>query len=103
MTEEGKKETLDSRHPDPPRGRLFADDDAEGPAECDPAPPPGPQDAAPARRRGRQPLPEYLPRERIEYELTAEELACPECGHLSAKICEEISEQLEYVPASILV
>jgi transposase len=55
------------------------------------------------RRRGRQRLPEHLPRERIEYELTAEELSCPDCGCARVKIGEEVSEQLEYVPASMRV
>src|SRR4051794_10639505 len=53
------------------------------------------------RRRGRQRLPEHLPRQRIEYELPAEDLPCPDCGHVREKIGEEISEQLEYVPASM--
>ena len=88
---------------DPDQLRLFADEEAEG----DPVSPPEPQDTAAARRRwrrrGRQRLPEHLPRERIEYELTAEELACPDCGCVRAKIGEEVSEQLEYVPASMRV
>jgi type II secretory pathway component PulJ len=88
---------------DPDQLRLFADEEAEG----DPAPPPEPQDAARVphrwRRRGRQRLPEHLPRERIEFELTAEELACPDCGCARVKIGEEVSEQLEYVPAAMRV
>jgi transposase len=88
---------------DPDQLRLFADEEAEG----DPVAPPEPQDAAPERRRwrrrGRQRLPEHLPRERIEYELTAEELSCPDCGCVRVKIGEEVSEQLEYVPASMRV
>ena len=88
---------------DPDQLRLFADEEDEG----DPGTPPEPQDAAPVRRRwrrrGRQRLPEHLPRERIEYELTAEELSCPDCGCARVKIGEEVSEQLEYVPASMRV
>jgi hypothetical protein len=53
-------------HVDPDQLRLFTDEEPEGLAEGEPAPPPGPQDAAPARRRwrrrGRQRLPEHLPR-----------------------------------------
>src|SRR5215467_5398700 len=71
---------------DPDQLRLFTDEEPEGPAEGDPGAPPEAQDAMPARRRwrrwGRQRLPEHLPRERIEYELTAEELPCPDCGHV---------------------
>src|SRR5215470_17419063 len=88
---------------DPDQLRLFADEEAEG----DPGAPPEPQDAAPERRRWRrrgiQRLPEHLPHERIEHELTAEELSCPDCGCVRVKIGEEVSEQLEYVPASMRV
>ena len=45
------------------------------------------------RRLGRQRLPEGLPRRRIEYELSAEELPCPDCGHPRAKIGEEASPE----------
>jgi hypothetical protein len=92
---------------DPDQLRLFTDEEPQGPAEGDPGAPPEPQDAVSMRRRWRrrrrQRLPEHLPRDRIEYELTAEELACPDCGHLRVKIGEEVSEQLEYVPASMRV
>jgi transposase len=92
---------------DPDQFRLFTDEAPEGLAEVGPEAPTGPEDTAPARsrwrRRGRQRLPEHLPRERIEYELPAEELPCPDCGHLRVKIGEEVSEQLEYVPASMRV
>ena len=53
--------------------------------------------------QGRQRLPEGLPRKRVEYELSAEELPCPDCGHPRTKIGEEVSEQLEYVPSSLFV
>jgi transposase len=92
---------------DPDQLRLFADEEADGLAEGDPGEPPEPRDAAPVRcrwrRRGRQHLPEHLLREWIEYELTAEELSCPDCGCVRVKIGEEISDQLEYVPASMRV
>ena len=55
------------------------------------------------RRTGRQRLPEDLPRKRVEYELSPEELPCPDCGHPRVKIGEETSEQLEYVPSSLHV
>src|SRR5215469_9250781 len=61
---------------DPDQLLLFTDEEPEGLAEGAPEEPIKPDDAAPARRRwrrrGRQQLPEHLPRERIEYELTAE-------------------------------
>jgi transposase len=92
---------------DPDQLRLFTDEEPEDLAEDAPEEPSQPEDATPARRRwrrrGRQRLPEHLPREWIEYKLPAEELPCPDCGHLRAKIGEEVSEQLEYVPASMRV
>src|SRR5262245_26084266 len=55
------------------------------------------------RRRGRQSLPEHLPRERIVLELSEQERACPGCGRLRMPFGEEVSEQLEYVPAVLFV
>jgi transposase len=52
-------------------------------------------------KRGRKPLPADIPRERIEYE--PEELSCSCCGAELTKIGEEITEELEYVPASYKV
>ncbi|QDV33442.1 IS66 family transposase [Tautonia plasticadhaerens] len=91
---------------DPDQLRLFADDKPEE-GEAD-IPEPQPEAEGSARRRawqqrGRQKLPEDLPRHRIEYELSAEELSCPDCGRLRVKIGEELSEQLEYVPSSLHV
>ena len=54
-------------------------------------------------RRGRKPLPKELPRKRIEHDLPEEEKACPECGQQRQKIGEDVSEQLEYVPAHFVV
>lgn len=57
------------------------------------------------RRRGggRRKLPESLPREVIEYDLTAEEKCCRECGEMRERIGSETSEQLEFVPATLKV
>jgi hypothetical protein len=52
---------------------------------------------------GRRPLPEDLPRERIEYHPPKEELTCQTCGKEKQAIGEEITEQLDYVPASFVV
>ena len=51
------------------------------------------------RRRGRQPFPAELPRVRVEHDLPEAEKTCSECGTPKTKIGEEVSEQLEYVPA----
>lgn len=65
------------------------------------------EDATPARkagkRRGRKPLPKNLPRKRVVHELPADQLACPCCQQPRTKISEEVSEQLEYEPASLYV
>jgi transposase len=52
---------------------------------------------------GRQQLPECLERIEIEHDLKSEEKACPACGHERSRIGVEISEQLEYFPASFKV
>jgi transposase len=52
---------------------------------------------------GRRPLPDHLPREEVIHELTDEERTCPCCGKLRKEIGSEVSEQLEFVPASLKV
>src|SRR6202042_443643 len=53
------------------------------------------------RKRKRRPLPEHLPRETHTH-LPAEE-ACSACGGQLSKLGEDVSEMLEYVPASFKV
>jgi transposase len=55
------------------------------------------------RGGGRNEFPADLPRKRIEYPLPPEQLPCPCCGHERTKFGEQISEQLEFIPASLLV
>ena len=55
------------------------------------------------RGHGRRPLPEFLPRQRVEHVVESAELACPGCGQERTKISEVVSEQLEYIPASLFV
>lgn len=52
---------------------------------------------------GRKELPKSLPRRRIEYLLEDADRQCPCCGEELEKIGEETAEQLEYVPASLIV
>jgi transposase len=59
--------------------------------------------AAARKSTGRKPLPRNLPRKRIEYDIPDEEKACPCCGEKRTRIGADTSEQLEYVPASMLV
>jgi hypothetical protein len=49
----------------------------------------------------RRPLPEHLPRQ-IETHAPAEQ-SCPQCGGTLARLGEDVSEMLEYVPASFKV
>lgn len=46
----------------------------------------------------RRPLPETLPREVIEHDITTEEKRCA-CGCMKQRIGEKVTEQLEYIPA----
>ena len=50
----------------------------------------------------RRPLPENLPREVIEHDITEEEKLCA-CGCMKQRIGKEVTEQLEYVPAKLSV
>lgn len=51
------------------------------------------------KKGGRKPLPEHLERIRIEHDLTPEEKLCPcGCGEMT-RIGEEVSEQLDMIPA----
>lgn len=52
---------------------------------------------------GRKKLPDDLPRKRVNHELTGKDLLCADCNIEKKRIGEEVSEQLEYVPASLLV
>jgi transposase len=61
-------------------------------------------DSAPRKKgHGRSPLPKRLPRQRTEYHPVPEDCVCPECKGALRRIGEEVSEQLEYVPASLFV
>jgi transposase len=56
------------------------------------------------RRRptGRRPLPAHLPRRRVEIDIADAEKQCA-CGHRRTRIGEDVSEKLEYEPASFVV
>ncbi len=55
------------------------------------------------RGHGRRPLPPDLPRHRVEHPMAPEELTCPCCDKPRVRIGEEVSEQLDYTPASLFV
>jgi transposase len=68
-------------------------------ASADEAPEP------PTKRKGhgRKPLPKDLPRRRQEHTLPEVQRVCPCCGGICTKFGEDISEQLDYRPASLFV
>jgi transposase len=88
-------------NPDQPL--LFDEPAAE--AEMTPPPPGDPGEPAKPRRKGhgRQQLPRHLPRERRVYELSEAERRCHGCGQARVVIGQEVSEQLDYEPASLMV
>jgi transposase len=88
-------------HPDQPL--LFADLAVATPSDI-PVSPPAPANEQPSKRRGhgRNGLNPKLRRDRRVYVLNENERRCP-CGGLCEKFGEEVSEQLDYVPASLFV
>jgi transposase len=72
-------------------------------------PPPEPPAAEPIstrkqkKKHGRRKLPDDLPRQRREYQVPEAELPCPDCGTRRVVFGQEVSEQLDYWPASLFV
>jgi transposase len=55
------------------------------------------------KKRGRKPLPEDLPRERVEHDLSEDQMACPCCRNRMHRMGETMSEQLHIeVKATVL-
>ena len=94
---------------DPNQGTLFGPSEAdvatdaeqEEVAEDD-------EDAVPPQRRrtrhrGRRPLPEHLPRCLHEIHPPSEELTCPCCGESKSVFGQDVTEELEVVPAKFFV
>jgi transposase len=86
----------------PGQGHLFDEEKA-------PNPPPEPIDDAhddnlPKRRQGhgRRPIPEHLPRTDVPHDVPAADQKCA-CGRIKAKIGEDVTEQLDYVPGKLVV
>ena len=90
----------------PPPEQLGLFNEAEAlveTAEAEQAPETPIEVPAHTRQRGkRAPLPEYLPRERIEHDLPEAEKTCS-CGCTLTRIGEETSEQLDVIPARVRV
>jgi transposase len=89
---------------DPNQQQLFGDapapDEAATPEDDDDPDPP------PRRRRhhkGRRPLPENLPRQMHEIHPPEHERSCPDCGQAKVVFGQDVTEELEVVPAKFFV
>ncbi len=93
--------------------RLFneaeqvADEDEADSEECDVVDLPDTGlpavESATGKKRGRKALPENLPRERVEYDLSDDQKACPCCRHQMHRMGEAVTEQLHIeVKAKVL-
>ncbi|MBI1785853.1 IS66 family transposase [Candidatus Sumerlaeota bacterium] len=61
------------------------------------------QMVAATKGHGRRELPKDLPRKRVVHDVSEAERRCPCCGEERKRIGEDVSEQVEYVPASLYV
>jgi transposase len=91
------------RRPDQPE--LFDEPDANESSETPSVPDPPANDSAPQRRRGhgRRRLPADLERRRVTHDLPDADKICPCCQKPRIVIGEEVSEQLDYQPATAFV
>ena len=91
---------------DPNQLLLFAREilEAGGP-EITPEPQPATPapEKPPAKGHGRKPLPTSLPRKTVLHDVPPEQRPCPDCGEVRQPFGEEVREQLEQVPASLIV
>jgi len=75
----------------------------EAPSEAPEAPAKTEPSEGESRRNGRKPLPAHLPREQVEHPVCEEDLTCDQCGCRKERIGQEVSEELDYIPASFVV
>ena len=81
--------------------RLF--DEIETNAGAEPPEDEPPADPVPARRRRRrQPLPDWLPRETQTIDLPEADKQCA-CGHQMVRIGEEVAEKVDVIPPQVQV
>jgi len=55
------------------------------------------------KKRGRKAIPDNLPRREIIHDISEEEKKCSCCGRSRPRIGEDVSEELEYKPAELIV
>ena len=63
------------------------------------------QSAPPRKRRkghGRRPIPDHLPRREVLHDVPLEDRLC-DCGREKARIGEDVTEQMDFVPAKVVV
>jgi transposase len=89
------------------QGMLFHTPEAKEDGDEDEAPEED-EEAQPRRRRrsrhrGRRPLPDHLPRCRHEIHPPEEERTCPGCGERKVVFGEDVTEELDVVPAKFFV
>jgi transposase len=89
---------------------ILAQAETDSAPETTPPPEPDPEPKAPPstnkpqkKGHGRKPLPASLPRKPVVHDVPPEQLPCPDCGAPRQCIGSEVREQLEYVPASLIV
>jgi transposase len=73
------------------------------PSASEESEPPQSKSASLRQGHGRGALPKSLKRQRVVYNLGEAKRQCPECQEPLKRIGEDISERLEYVPASLVV
>jgi transposase len=76
--------------------------DMPEPAGLEPAPPEIKVGEYTRKKRGRKALPEHLPRVEVMHDISEDEKVCA-CGCMLSRIGEEVSEQLDIIPAKIQV
>lgn len=91
---------------DPNQLLLFAREilEAGGPditPQPEPTTPAAPK--PPVQGHGRKPLPASLPRRTVRHDVAPEDRPCPDCGEVRQPFSEDVREQLEYVPASLII
>ena len=59
--------------------------------------------SAPSKRNGRQALPAHLPREKVHHPIPEDQRMCEDCGQVKEAIGQEVTEELDYIPASFIV
>lgn len=89
---------------DPLQLLLFGQQMAEAAEKAEQAASDEDETSKPRRKgHGRRPLPADLPRHRVEHPIDQEQLTCPCCGGQRRRIGEVVTEQLDYIPASLFV